>query len=69
MIFTATYTERNLPIYISDLNCTGSEESVWECAHNGIEGYSCGYNRDDASLICLGTYAEICVVFKNLLGS
>lgn len=50
-------TERNLPIHIYDLNCTGNEERVWECPHNGIEGYSCGYNRDDARLLCSGKYA------------
>ena len=51
------YTERNLPIHINDLNCTGSEKSVWECPRNEIVGYSCGYNQDDARLICSGMYA------------
>ena len=46
------YTESVWPIHINDLNCTGSEESVWECPHNGIEGYSCGHYRDDARLTC-----------------
>ena len=50
-----SYTERLRPIYINDLNCTGSEESVWECPHNGIERYSCNH-RQDASVMCQGTY-------------
>ena len=45
------YTESARPIHINDLNCTGSEESVWECPHNGIEGYSCNH-RQDASVVC-----------------
>ena len=48
------YTEDAWPIHINDLNCTGSEKSVWECPHNGIEGYSCNH-RQDASVICQGT--------------
>lgn len=46
-----SYTEGVLPIHINDLNCTGSEESVWECPHNGIAGYSCNHYQD-ASVIC-----------------
>ena len=47
------YTEGVWPIHINDLNCTGSEKSVWECPHNGIEGYSC-YHYQDASVMCQG---------------
>ena len=49
-----SYTESAWPIYINDLNCTGSEESVWECPHNGIKGYLCNH-RQDASVMCQGT--------------
>ena len=45
------YIESVWPIYINDLNCTGSEDSVWECPYNGIEGYSCNHHRD-ASVAC-----------------
>ena len=48
-----SYTEGAWPIHINDLNCTGSEESVWECPHNGIKGYSCNHWQD-ASVICQG---------------
>ena len=51
---TGSYTESLKPIFINDLNCTGSEESVWDCPHNGIEGYSCNH-RQDASVVCQGT--------------
>ena len=52
--FTGRYTESFKSIYINDLNCNGSEESVWECSHNRIEGYSCNH-RQDASVMCQGT--------------
>ena len=41
------------PVYMNDVNCTGSEESIWDCPHNGITGYSCNH-REDASVICHG---------------
>ena len=47
------YTEGVWPIHINDLNCTGSEESVWECPHNGMERYSCNHYQD-ASVKCQG---------------
>ena len=50
---TGMYTEVLKPIFIKDLNCTGSEESMWECPHNGIKGYSCNHWQD-ASVICQG---------------
>ena len=50
---TGSYTESSKPIYINDLNCTGSEGSVWECPHNGIERYLCNH-RQDASVACQG---------------
>ena len=49
------YIESAWPIYINDLNCTGSEESLWECPYNAIERYSCNH-RQDASVICQGNH-------------
>ena len=41
------------PVHINDVNCTGEEESIWDCPHNGITGYSCNHG-EDASVICHG---------------
>ena len=41
------------PVYMNDVNCTGAEESIWDCPNNGITGYSCSHH-DDASVICHG---------------
>ena len=48
------YTESSLPIHIIDLNCTGTEQRLLDCSHNGLLGvYTCG-SREDASLRCQG---------------
>ena len=48
-----SYTEGVWHVHINDLNCTGSEQRVLECPHNGIVGYSCNH-RQDASVMCQG---------------
>ena len=43
------------PVHITDLKCTGDEESVWECNHNGLEDnryiHVCP-NTHDATIAC-----------------
>ena len=63
-----SYIESAWPIHINDLNCTGSEESVWECPHNGIERYSCNH-RQDASVMCQGMYIHVCTISKPQLSN
>ena len=48
---TNAYTEGTWYVHINDLNCTGEEESIWDCPQNGLSGYSC-YHYQDASVIC-----------------
>ena len=48
---TYKYTEGTWYIYINDLNCTGEEESIWDCPQNGLSNYSCNHYQD-ASVIC-----------------
>ena len=52
---TNSYTESTWPIHINDLNCSGSEESIWNCPHNGLIGYSCSH-YDDAAVLCQSEY-------------
>ena len=48
------YTDTIWPFHIIDLNCTGGERTIWECAHNSLfDEYSCS-SRNDASLRCQG---------------
>uniref|UniRef100_A0A1X7TQF9 SRCR domain-containing protein n=2 Tax=Amphimedon queenslandica TaxID=400682 RepID=A0A1X7TQF9_AMPQE len=48
---TDSYTEGTWYIHINDLNCTGTETSLWDCPMNGLNGYSC-YHYDDAAVGC-----------------
>ena len=47
---TNAFVEGNWYVHINDLNCTGSEESIWDCPHNGLNKYC--YHYKDASVIC-----------------
>ena len=57
------YSEFVWPHHIIDLNCTGDEQSIWNCSYNGLLNYNC---RDyhDASISCQGN--EYCY-YNNLL--
>ena len=41
------------PYHIIDLNCTGNEQSIWNCSYNGLLNYECP-KYYDASIICQG---------------
>ena len=58
-----SYSEGVWPIHINDLNCTGNEESVLECPHNGIVGYMCNH-YEDAAVMCQGN----CLVLSSHAG-
>ena len=45
------FTEGTWYIHINDLNCTGTESSLWNCPMNGLTGYSCSH-YDDAAVVC-----------------
>ena len=41
------------PYHIIDLNCTGNEQSIWNCSYNGLLNYKC-LEYNDASISCQG---------------
>ena len=48
------WTESVLDTFLFSLNCIGSEDSVWECAHGSVnDGYTCD-GTQDAAVICSG---------------
>ena len=51
LALTNAYIEGIWHVHINDLNCTGKEESIWDCPQNGLNGYSCNH-LEDASVIC-----------------
>ena len=52
------FTEVTWPIHIKDLNCTGSENSIWDCPHNRLKDYYCNHH-DDAAVMCQCNYFSI----------
>ena len=49
-----SYSESVWPFHIVDLNCSGTESTVWECPHNNVfDTYTCASTRD-ASVRCQG---------------
>lgn len=51
MLPVSYYNTPYLPIYIQDLNCTGSESSIWDCPHNSSVQHCTSY-YNDASVLC-----------------
>lgn len=45
------FTDYTSPTVIFNINCTGQESSIWQCAHNMLDQGSCRENQD-ASVVC-----------------
>ena len=41
----------NVPIWLDNVNCNGSESRLIECQHNGLGIHNCGHHKD-AGVIC-----------------
>ena len=49
----ARYGQGRGPIFLDDVECEGSEDSLLSCFHNGIGNHNC-YHGKDAGVNCLG---------------
>ena len=47
------YNEGSLKVYINDLDCNGTEDSIWNCSYNTIQSYMCNH-YGDAAVACSG---------------
>ena len=45
------YSESRLPQHIDDVNCNGTEMSIFNCSYNTMTNYYCS-NYYDAGVIC-----------------
>ena len=47
----AAYGEGSGPIWYGNVDCSGSEANLAQCAHNGLGVHNCGHHQD-AGVIC-----------------
>ena len=52
-----TFTEGVWPIHIRELNCTGSEDSIWDCPYDNRPRSNCGATND-AAIVCECKYMD-----------
>ena len=55
----AFYGQGTGPIVLDNLECTGTELSLFSCRHNGINVHNCGHN-EDVGVTCMGKLHAAC---------
>ena len=58
------YTDYTRSFHIIDVNCTGEEDSIWNCSHNGLLEYNCPSSHD-ASVQCQGNHSNLLLHYMN----
>ena len=58
--FTNAYFGQGIaPIHLDDLNCTGSESTLSECAHSGVGIHNCAHHEDAGVLCISGIFSQV----------
>ena len=54
--YRAYYGQGSGPIWFDNLQCTGTETSIFDCSHNDIGMHNCGHD-EDVGVLCQGIAA------------
>ena len=55
---TGVFIYHQWAVMINDINCTGDEQTLQDCPHNGVTDHLC-QPREAASLICQSEYLKL----------
>ena len=50
------------PIHLDDVRCSGNEETLQECLHNGLGFHNCQHSND-ASVSCTNGVSITCIFY------
>ena len=50
---TEYYPERTGIIWLTDINCHGTEQTLWDCPHGGFGNTAGCTHNDDVAISCM----------------